>query len=322
MLALRALCLALCALLLAPLLPGCAWIAKMGTDRRGTTIGKTYYLGGAGPFGHVGSFDVPEGLRQGGYRGAIEVVPWQSWIGWTIRDQIDRQRNEAQAQRLADEMLAYMRDFPGRPVNVIALSAGTGIATWAIEKLPPGTRLNNVVFFASSLSRTYDLSRMLSRLDGRLYSFYSPADPILRYAVPIAGSVDREFVGSGVGGLSGFSPPPNADRREIELYNDRLRNMPWRRGYSRYDYDGNHTDATSTAFVRRIVTPLVARVGRPEGPSPVEPPADAPPPVAAAGDANAPLRPGAPIALPLEPTTRPAESAPAEPPALPDAAVP
>ena len=56
---------------------------------------------------------MPEGLRKGGYRGAIEVYPWQSWIGWTIRDQIDRYRN--------DERKNVQRDADDKPI------------VWAVE---------------------------------------------------------------------------------------------------------------------------------------------------------------------------------------------
>ena len=65
--------------------------------------------------------------------------------------------------------------------------------------------------------------------------------------------------GSGVGGMSGFVPPPGAKRDIVELYEAKVRNMPWRRMYSRYGYDGGHTDSTSVEFIRRVVTPLLMK---------------------------------------------------------------
>lgn len=288
--------------------PGCAWVAKMGSDQRGVSVGKTFYIGGAGPFGHVGSFDVPEGLRAGGYRGAIEVFPWQSWIGWTIRDQIDRYRNDAQGRKLAAKIRAYLDAYPERPVNLVALSAGTGIATWALEHLPPPYRVNHAVFFSSSLSRNYDLSDALQRIRGKLYTFYSPADPILKYAVPIAGTVDRDAGAGSVGGLVGFAPPRSASPAVLRLYEEKVRNMPWRRMYSRYGYDGGHTDATSVDFVGRVVAPLLKRSAGPAGPPLPEPAPATPLPGPPA------TQPDTPPALPDEPRPdgEPLPPAPAE----------
>ncbi|MBU0638829.1 MAG: alpha/beta hydrolase [Planctomycetes bacterium] len=237
---------------------GCTWISRVGSDPHGAAIGKTFYVGGAGVFGHVGTIDVPKGLRQGGYRGAIEVFGWQSWVGGTLRDQVDRQRNGAQAQRLAKAIRQHLAHHPGTRVNIIALSAGTGVATWALEELRDECRVGTVVLLSSSLSRHYDLSDALSAIDGLLYCFYSPADPILRYGVPISGSVDREFEGPSVAGLFGFALPTDADDTTRSLYQRRLRNMPHRRLYARHGYRGLHTDGTSPDFIASFVAPLLA----------------------------------------------------------------
>ena len=84
------------------ILTGCTWMSYLGTDDRGREFGKTYFVGGAGPVGYVvGVHSVPKGLRRAGYRGAIETFGWQSVVGGTLRDQVDRSRNEEQARRLA-----------------------------------------------------------------------------------------------------------------------------------------------------------------------------------------------------------------------------
>ena len=160
-----------------------------------------------------------------------------------------------------------MDQYPGRPVNIIALSAGTGITTWAIQSLPAGYEVNHVVFVGSSLSRDYDLSPALRRIRGNLWNFYSTNDPILRYGVPVAGTVDREYAAS-VAGLYGFSPPTGADERVVELYRRVLRNMPWRQQYAQYGYRGRHTNSIRRAFVKAVMAPLVQR---PTSPSAAEP---------------------------------------------------
>lgn len=237
---------------------GCSDIlAKFGDDSAGIDREITYYLGGAGTLGGIGNGSVREGLRKGRYAGAINVIPWQSWFGDVLRDQIDRTRNQREAQRVADEILDYQQKYPGRRVNIIALSAGTGIATWALERLPAESHVGTVVFLGSSLSRRYDLTDALRHVDGRLYVFYSSTDPILRIGVPLAGTVDREFQGPSAAGLSGFALPAGASHEMIELYNRKLRNMPWKPRYERYGYRGRHTDGTSAPFVAEFIVPLL-----------------------------------------------------------------
>lgn len=240
-------------------LAGCSWVAaEIGTDLRGENVGKTYYLGGAGALGHVGTIDVPNGLRAGRYKGAIEVVGWQTWFGDVLRDQIDRARNEVEAERFAQQITDYLDTHPGRRVNIIALSAGTGIATWALEKLPEDYNVGSVVFFGSSLSRHYDLTLALRHVDEKLYNFYSADDPILRYALPIAGTVDREFSDE-VAGRFGFASPRLLTAEANADYLEKLRNMPPLRRYRRYGYKGGHTDGVGEDFIRAVVAPIMTK---------------------------------------------------------------
>jgi pimeloyl-ACP methyl ester carboxylesterase len=238
--------------------------SRIGTDDTGLEHGKTWYIGGAGPVGDaVGALDVPRGLRNAGYRGAIEVYGWQSE---TLRDQVDRSRNEKLARQLAGHIQKYLDAHPGRRVNIIALSAGTGIATWALESLDEGYRVGTVVFLASSISRRYDLSRALSRIDGRLYCFYSTRDNMLRLGVPFTGSVDRKGGSATVAGLYGFALPPMPEAETLQIYRERLRNRGYRREYRRYGYRGDHTDGTAPRFIEKVVAPLLMEPTDPQVP--------------------------------------------------------
>ncbi len=237
---------------------GCQVAPRLSSDERGAANGKTFYLGGAGPIGNVtGVRSVPAGLRRGGYRGAIEVFGWQSVLGGTLRDQMDARRNHEAAQRLANRIINYLDAYPGNRVNLIGLSAGTGIITWALENLPEEYRVGQVVYFGSSLSRDYDLTRMFRGVDGVLWNFYSTNDPILKYGVPLTGSVDRKFAGENLAGLHGFAPPAEADETTQALYRRHLRNMPWQPEYAEYGYHGQHTDGVNADFVASIVTVLI-----------------------------------------------------------------
>jgi len=242
-------------------------MSRLGTDERGHEYGKTFFVGGAGPVGNVvGTVDVPRGLRQAGYRGAIEVFAWQSVVGGTLRDLLDRSRNEGEGRRLAARIQEYLDQHPRGRVNIIALSAGTGIATWALEALPAKYHVGTVVYLGSALSQQYDLSAALSRIDGRLYVFFSPADPLLRFGLPITGSVDRQAGLESAAGLHGFVLPPGADEATRETYARRLRNRPYRPEYRQYGYYGFHADSTSPAFIQAVIAPLLSEpLDPPEG---------------------------------------------------------
>ncbi len=243
---------------------GCTWMTNLGSREEGADNGKTFFVGGAGSIGAVaGTFDVPAGLRKGGYRGAIEVFGWQSYVGDALRDQIDRDRNIKEAERLADRIDAYLRAHPGRPVDVIALSAGTGVAAWALESLPEGRRVDHVVFLSSSLSREYDLSSALARVKSGLFNFYSPKDPMLAVFMKSVGSVDRGTWVGAAAGLHGLAVPPSASPRTRSLYRALVRNIGYREEWARYGYFGMHADSVAEDFIHHVVTPVLVEAGAP-----------------------------------------------------------
>lgn len=218
--------------------------------------GITYYVGGAGPIGNIGSLSVPEGMQDAGYAGYIQVYPWQSVTA--AIDQWALERNRSKGAELADEMRRQKRLHPGVRMNIIALSAGTAIATFALERLPEDVKVENAVFLASSLSSHYDLTRSLRRVKGGLYAFYSADDPILSTLVPYTGTVDRRDAEEGVAGLQGFRKPRRRSAETDEQYM-KIHNVRCRPEFARYGYEGGHTDGTSRAFIAHVVAPLVLR---------------------------------------------------------------
>lgn len=252
--------------------------------------GITYYLGGAGPVGNVGSWDVPDGLAKGGYEGAVEVFPWQSMIH--AADQINLERNREKGIELTRRIQEYRRRHPRNDVNIIALSAGTGVATFALEYLPEGANINKVVYLGCSMSSRYDLTRALKRVSGGMYVICSPYDRILRNVVWYTGTVDRRSASEGVAGLEGFLSPPKPGP-DTEVQYVKLYNVEYREEFSLTGYEGGHTDSTSKEFVshylagvlkgddRRLLGPKYAFVRRyrpsPWTAGPTSRPASAPP---------------------------------------------
>lgn len=217
-------------------------------------LGKTYYVDGAGNWG-FGITTVGKGLTAAGYPGSVEAYLWTTSFNPAI-DQVNRPAARLRAKALSDKIRSYLKTYPDNEVNLIALSAGTGVATWAVETLPKGMRVHSMVLLGSSLSSTYDMTRAFEHIKGKVYVFYSSADPILSGPVRILGTIDGSFDNSaGLVGLSGKGSRPG-----------RVVNIPWRSEYADYGWAGGHTDSTSEPFIQKIVAPCLFPRSTPAGP--------------------------------------------------------
>ncbi|MCP4592567.1 MAG: hypothetical protein GY842_17685 [bacterium] len=219
---------------------GCA-----STGSSAERFGKTFYLDGAGNWG-FGSSEVPLGLRQGGYRGDVEIFVWTMTLN-PLADQLNVVGARLRAAELANRITAYARKYPQNQVNVVALSAGTGVATWAIENLPSSVKVNNFVLLGSSLSYDYDMRRTLSHMEGKIYTYHSEHDTVLQ-AVRVVGTIDQKRGVDSIG-LCGLKPPPGLESRVV--------NTAWSRTarWRRLGWAGAHTDCTNQTFVRHEIAP-------------------------------------------------------------------
>jgi len=215
-------------------------IGTCGCQKRSTAenFGKTYYLDGAGNWG-FGASEVPGGLEQAGYHGDVELYVWTLSFNPLV-DQLNIPGARLRASALARRIEDYHERYPDRKINVIALSAGTGVATWAIEDLERGTKIHNLVLLGSSLSHDYDMRRALEKMTGKIYVYHSPYDEVLE-TVKIVGTIDGKRGVSSIGAV-GLKAP-----RGME---DRVVNTPWNRSWVRLGWAGAHTDCTNQKFVR------------------------------------------------------------------------
>jgi len=237
--------------------PGCGSAFKLGsaTVQSGTrSKGIVYYVGGAGPLGNVGFLSVPLGLEDGGFEGYTELVPWQGIT--TAMDQIDLSGNRAKGIELGEQIRRASYRYYHTPISIIALSAGTGIATFALESLPEDVRVKNVVYLGCSMSSRYDLTRAMKRVDGRLYNIYSSSDNILAHVVPLTGTVDRSDSSNGIAGLYGFGLPWSRGEDMLTQYR-KVHNIPYQSYFVEAGYDGGHMSSVEREFIARYVTPLI-----------------------------------------------------------------
>ncbi len=211
------------------------------SNRRAEQFGKTFYLDGAGNWG-FGASEVPEGLMAAGYAGDVEIYIWTTSFVPLV-DQLNIGAAKIRALALADKIKRYHRAHPDTDINLIALSAGTGVATWAVESLADGVRINNLVLLGSSLSHDYDVSKALQHMTGKVYVYSSPNDTVLQ-TVKLVGTIDGKR-GVDSAGAVGLTPPPG--------YESRVVNVPWSREWLRYGWTGAHTDCTNIQFVRHEI---------------------------------------------------------------------
>ncbi len=224
-----------------------AWVmagtmAGCGPDPR-DRFGRTYYIDGAGNWG-FGVAEMQEGLRAAGYPGNIVNWRWSLTLNPALDQTVGRPAARSSGALLGEEITAYRKDYPRAQVNIIALSAGTGVAVWACENVKPPATVHNVILLGSSLSSRYDMHKAMKNIDGKVYVYYSRSDPILDGPVRTLGTIDGTFDDSA--GLVGLRVSPDL--------RDRVVNIPWSSKYERYGWTGSHTDCTSEPFVRMVLS--------------------------------------------------------------------
>ncbi len=204
-------------------------------------FGKTYFLDGAGNLG-LGGEEVKRGLHEAGYKGDVEIFTWTTSFN-PLLDQWNILAAKWQAAKLSRKIEDYHRRFPNNQINIVALSAGTGVATWAIEKLGPQTNVENIFLLGSSLSHDYNMNQALHHIDGRVYVYHSPHDLVLA-SVRVIGTIDgRRGVESA--GLVGLVASADTDHKII--------NTPWSRSWKKLGWHGGHGDCANRDFAREEI---------------------------------------------------------------------
>ncbi|MEW6198633.1 MAG: hypothetical protein AB1601_08240 [Planctomycetota bacterium] len=234
--------------LLGALVSGCA--TEFGEQAR---YGITFYCPGAGV--DLGDAGVREGLQQAGYRGQVARMTWSLSMNPAV-DQTVRIIARQGGERLAQYIQQYIDKYPDGEVNIVGLSAGTGVAIWALEALKPGYKVNNVILIASSLSHDYDVSKAVRRVNGKIYNYYSPTDAVLAGPMKVFGTIDGAFLKDGAGAV-GLRVPRGAG--------DRVVNIRWRPEFEKWGYYGGHMDGTNPTFVRYEIARHIIGSGGGEG---------------------------------------------------------
>jgi len=205
-------------------------------------FGRTYYVDGAGDWGYGAK--IPDGLERAGYRGRVVRFRWSPFLNPALDQTVGRPAARAKGKELADQITAYLAAFPDNEVNIIALSAGTGVATWACEHLKAPAKVNNLVLLGSSLSAGYDMRPALRNVAGGVWVYHSGRDSVLQGPVRVLGTIDGE-VGVDSAGLVGL--------RSASASSSKIRNVAWSPRYESAGWTGGHTDTATETFAYRVL---------------------------------------------------------------------
>lgn len=186
-------------------------------------------------------------LKASGLPHHIELICWQQglWATLTFADLWRKSHHHVTATQLARCIRATQRTRPAGPIHILAHSAGTAIAAYALERLAPEEAITSAAFVASGLSPRYDLTAALDRTTYGILSVESWLDAFfLGIGTSLLGSVDRRW--GPAAGMVGF-----------RTASEKLHRVRWSPSFVRQGWLGGHISIAAPGFVRGTLAPWV-----------------------------------------------------------------
>jgi pimeloyl-ACP methyl ester carboxylesterase len=156
------------------------------------------------------NLSILHGLLDAGIDRGLVIDDWTTGVPLNIvQHLLDLPRNIGEANRIAGSILDYQQQYPGRPVHIVGHSGGGALALMILESLPPGSRVDGAVLLAPAISRDYDLSKALAKVNTHIWNYSSKLDCIMvGLGTRIVGTIDRKYQYSA--GMLGFLPEATA----------------------------------------------------------------------------------------------------------------
>lgn len=203
---------------------------------------------GESPLNH----EIRNGLDLAGVNRALPIYSWGRPIplAGPLINQMDFLGNRLAGHRVADFIVNYQRAHPGKPVHLVGHSGGGGVAVFAAEALPEGSRIDGLVLLSASISRTYNLTKALGRTRSGIVNYYSRSDVgILVIGTLIAGNVDGAH-GPAAGALGFVTPDSDEAPAKVAAYR-KLHQVELTEEMT--GGGGAHASSTHRDFVRKHV---------------------------------------------------------------------
>jgi pimeloyl-ACP methyl ester carboxylesterase len=191
-----------------------------------------------------------QGIVQGGFLADVDLF---DWVGGEegLNALANVPKHEEQSTRAAELLTKAYREHPDRPIVLTGHSAGTGVAVWALEKLPPDVKVDTLLMLQSALSPGYDLSKALSHVR-RAYAFNSPLDSVvLGTGTSLFGTIDRQKVEAA--GKVGFVMPDGANAAQYA----KLRQFSYDPAWLRFGNFGDHIGVMMRPFARGVISTVL-----------------------------------------------------------------
>jgi hypothetical protein len=208
-------------------------------------------------------------LKAGGFDAETGIYDWTG-SRFSLAILGERERNLAEAQRIAEFITRKHRAAPERPLYLSCESGGAGVLVWALERLPEDVNVEAAVLVSPALSTTYDLSPALRHVRKQMLVFPSKSDGlVLGFGTLVFGTMDRKHETSA--GLDGFTMPPGADAAQYA----KLEQHTYRGKYF-WDYGngGGHAWALYPHFASAWLAPRLIEIARSAVESPTTQPVD------------------------------------------------
>ena len=199
----------------------------------------------------------------------FELIRWQQGFRavLTFADLWRTDHHRQVATDLAVRIRETQAAFPGEPIHILAHSAGTAIAAYALEQLTPAEAVTSAALVGSGLSPDYDLSEALHRTVAGILTVESRLDALfLGVGTRLLGTADRRW--SFAAGMVGFHPPSDP------AVADKLHRTQWSPRFLRQGWLGGHISIASPWFIRGTLATWVrqAEAEAGSGQTPIPPP--------------------------------------------------
>jgi hypothetical protein len=215
------------------------------------TRGVVFIVEGIGGFGGVIA-SADHSLPKAGVSHEIRAFIWTHGRGQLFKDLQDHRYMQRKSEELAEEVLAYKKSHPDRPVYLVGKSGGAGIVLTAAEYLPPAT-LERIILLSPAVAANYDLRPALRATRREIVSFYSIHDHfVLGWGTTQFGTIDRVY--GPAAGWRGFVEPAGFTDAD-ELTYGRLVQLAWRSDMILEGNLGNHLGSSMPGFLAKEVAP-------------------------------------------------------------------
>lgn len=235
---------------------GCAHLINTRfVDRRDR--GYTFVLPGieGAEVGHIGFIS---GLMSGGVKTEIELIDWTTQCPALMVYHLQGlERNRLQARKLAQRIVEYQHQFPGRPVNLIGHSGGAGLALLTLEALPRGHQVDNVILLASAMSPIYDLRPVFPKVKRGIFNYSSRIGDsiVLRLGTNLLGTIDGHY--RAASGVTGFYLPANVTPEDRMQYLLKLFERPYDLSMAWNGNLSDHFGPINPLFARNELAPIL-----------------------------------------------------------------